>query len=58
MKDQSAEWIKQNLEEAKKQLWPMEIGYCSLSNKRTKYAKGILRVIEAKRKVVKIWEEA
>ena len=51
-------WIKQNLEKAKQELVLAEIGYCALKDKRTKYAQGIQRIIEAKRKIARVWEEA
>jgi hypothetical protein len=51
-------WIKQNLDKARNDLINIEISYCALRNKRTKYAKGIYRIIEAKRKIVQVWTEA
>ena len=51
-------WIQQNLEAAKTNLLQAEIAYCALKDKHTKYAKGIERIIEAKRKIVQVWSEA
>ena len=56
--DLSPQWIKENLQVARNDLVRAEVAYCSLTDKRTKYAEGIARMIEAKRKIVDIWLSA
>ena len=51
-------WIKQNLKKAENDLLQSEIAHCALNNKNTKFAQGIKRIMEAKRKVVQVWKEA
>ena len=58
MKDLAPGWIKNNLIEAKNDLCRAEVAYCALKDKRTCYAAAINRIIEAKRKVVQVWEQA
>jgi len=58
MKDLAPGWIKDNLDAAKAELLRAEVAYCALKDKKTKYAKAIKRIAEAKRKVVQVWEEA
>ncbi len=58
MADLSPLWIKQNLEKAQQELVVAEIAYCALKDKRSKFAQGILRVLEAKKKIVQAWREA
>ena len=56
--DLSPQWIRENLEEAKNDLMRAEVAHCALKDKRTKYAMGIERIIEAKRKIVQVWTDA
>lgn len=56
--DLSPAWVKENLKRAKADLLSTEVSYCSLKNKKSKYAEGFRRIIAAKRRVVQVWIEA
>ena len=56
--DLGALWVKQNMELSQKELLETELAYSVLKDKRTKYAHHLLRIINARYKVVKVWREA
>ena len=55
MNDLESQWIKECLDEARTDHIRVEVAYCALKDKKTKYAKAIKRIAEAKRKIVDIW---
>lgn len=57
-KDLSDMWIKKALSKEKSALQTAENALNSLVDKKTDYAKGIERMVIARRKIVEIWEEA
>jgi hypothetical protein len=56
--DLSELWVKQNLMKAESELKESLKGYDRLQNKDTPYARGILRIINARLKIVDVWSEA
>ena len=56
--DLSGLWIKQNLTKSESELKESLKAYDCLQDKDTPYAKGILRVINARLKIVDVWSEA
>ncbi len=56
--DLSELWVRQNLTKSESELKESLKAYDYLQNKDTPYAKGILRIINARLKIVDIWDEA